>query len=177
MIWELFLVFIKVGLLSFGGGYAVIPMIQHEAIAGGWLSEMEFQEVVSIAGMSPGPVATNTATLLGYRVSGMEGAIAATLGMVLPSFILIIMISIFFYRVRDSKWMKTVFYGLRPVIAGLIAYAAIHFGFMGNSDTFFTWQTFGTVIIVVIALFGLVKHKMHPLTIIVASGILGVAFF
>lgn len=177
MIWNLLFTFMKIGLLSFGGGYAIIPMIQHEAMTGGWLSEMEFQEVVSIAGMAPGPVATNSATLIGYRVAGMGGAIASTVGMILPSLILIIVISIFFYRVRDSKWIKTLFYGLRPVITGLIAYAAIRFGFMGKEHAFLTWQTLGTLIIVFVALYGLVKNKLHPLTIIVASGILGVVFF
>ncbi len=177
MIWNLLFAFIKIGFLSFGGGYAIIPMIQHEAIQGDWLSEMEFQEVVSIAGMAPGPVATNSATLIGYRVAGMGGAIAATVGMILPSLLIIIVLSIFFYRVRDSKWMKSLFYGLRPVITGLIAFAAIRFGFMGKGHEFFTWQTYGTLIIVFLALYGLIKNKLHPLTIIIASGIVGVAFF
>ncbi|OAB47928.1 chromate transporter [Paenibacillus antarcticus] len=177
MIWDLFVTFIKVGLLSFGGGYAIIPMIQHEAITGGWLSEAIFQEVVSIAGMAPGPVATNSATLIGYRVAGIEGAIASTLGMVLPSFVLIILISVFFYQVRNSQWIKASFYGLRPVITGLIAYAAIHFGFMGKDQSFISWQTPITLIIVFAALYSLVKYKLHPLTVIIASGILGIALF
>lgn len=177
MIWDLFITFIKIGFLSFGGGYAIIPMIQHEALEGGWLSEMEFQEVVSIAGMAPGPVATNSATLIGYRISGLEGAIASTLGMIVPSFIIILVVSIFFYRVKDSQWIKTLFYGLRPVITGMIAYAAIRFGFIGKDYALFTWQTLGTLIIVFAALYGLMKYKLHPLTIIVASGIVGVAFF
>lgn len=177
MIWNLLFVFFKIGLLSFGGGYAIIPMIQHEAIKGGWLSELEFQEVVSIAGMAPGPVATNSATLIGYRIAGMEGAIVAALGMILPSLIIAIILSIFFYRLRDSQWMKTIFYGLRPVITGLIVFAAIRFGFMGQEHNFLTWQTFGTLIIVCVSLYGLMKIKLHPLTVIVGSGILGVAFF
>ncbi|KUP22543.1 chromate transporter [Paenibacillus sp. DMB5] len=177
MIWNLFLIFIKIGLLSFGGGYAIIPMIQHEAIKGGWLSEMEFQEVVSIAGMAPGPVATNSATLIGYRAAGMGGAVAASLGMILPSLLIIILLSVFFYRVRNSQWMKSLFYGLRPVITGLIAFAAIRFGVMGKGYSLFTWQTLGTLIIVSAALYSLMKIKLHPLTIIVGSGILGIAFF
>lgn len=177
MIWNLFFIFIKIGLLSFGGGYAIIPIVQHEAMSGGWLSEKEFQEVVSIAGMSPGPVATNSATLIGYRVAGIEGAIVSTLGMILPSLIIIIVISIFFYRVRDSQWIKTLFYGLRPVITGLIAYAAIRFGLNSVEQALISWQTIGTLIIVFAALYGLMKYKLHPFTIIVASGILGVAFF
>lgn len=177
MIWDLFFTFIKIGLLSFGGGYAIIPMIQHEAITRGWLSESEFQEIVSIAGMAPGPVATNSATLIGNRVAGIEGAIVSTVGMVLPSLILIIFISVFFYRVRNSKWIKASFYGLRPVITGLISYAAIHFGFMSKDQSFFSWQTPVTLIIVFTALYGLIKYKLHPLAIIIASGILGIALF
>ncbi|MHA0857757.1 chromate transporter [Paenibacillus sp. CMAA1364] len=177
MLWELFITFIKIGFLSFGGGYAIIPMIQHEAVGGGWLSQMDFQEIVSIAGMAPGPVATNSATLIGYRIAGFQGALASTLGIVLPSLIVIVMISMFFYRVKDSHWIKVMFYGLRPVITGLIAYAAIHFGFMGKDQPFFTWPTLMTFIIVFAALYGLIKYKLHPLTIIVASGILGIALF
>ena len=177
MVWNLFLVFMKIGLLSFGGGYAIIPMIQHEALGSGWLSETEFQEVVAIAGMAPGPIATNSATLIGSRVAGLEGAIAATLGMILPSLIIIIALSIFIFRVKDKGWIKKLFYGLRPVITGLIAYAAIRFGFMGKEHAFLTWQTLGTFIIVLVALYGLIKNKLHPLTIIAASGILGIAFF
>lgn len=101
----------------------------------------------------------------------------STLGIVLPSLIIIIVISIFFYRVRDSGWIKTLFYGLRPVITELIAFAAIRFGLNSVEHAFVTWQTIGTLIIVFAALYGLMKYKLHPLTIIVASGILGVAFF
>ncbi|HBS46277.1 MAG TPA: chromate transporter, partial [Paenibacillus sp.] len=75
-------------------------------------------------------------TLIGYRIAGIEGAIVSTLGMVLPSFLIIIVISIFFYRVRDSQWIKTLFYGLRPVITGLIAYAAIRFGLNSVDNVF-----------------------------------------
>ncbi|KGE18812.1 chromate transporter [Paenibacillus wynnii] len=177
MIWDLFLIFFKIGLLSFGGGYAIIPMIEHEALNGRWLLEREFQEVISIAGMSPGPVATNSATLIGYRVAGFGGAVSATFGMILPSLIIIIVISIFFYRVRDSLWMKSTFYGLRPVITGLIAFAAIRLGFMGSKQDILTWESLGILIIIFAALYGLMKFKLHPLTIIVGSGILGIAFF
>lgn len=177
MIWNLFFVFFKIGLLSFGGGYAIIPMIQHEALQGGWLSETEFQETVSIAGMAPGSVATNSATLIGYRVAGTWGAVISTMGMILPSLIIVIVLSILLYRARDNQWIKKMFYGLRPVITGLIIFAAIRFGFMGKEQAFMSWQTLGTLIIVVLGLYGLIKHKLHPLSIIFASGILGIAFF
>ena len=177
MMWELFYSFLKIGLLSFGGGYAVIPMIQHEALAGGWLSDEQFQEVVAIAGMAPGPIATNSATLIGYHTAGIGGAIVSTLGMILPSLVLIIIISAFFFRAKNSKWMKSSFYGLRPIVTGLILYAAIHFGFMGKEQSFFTWQTIATLLISAAALFGIVKYKLHPIAIIVASGLLGIALF
>ncbi|MDQ8737993.1 chromate transporter [Paenibacillus sp. LHD-38] len=85
MLWELFITFLKIGIVSFGGGYAVIPLIQYEVASRGWLESAEYQETISIAGMAPGPIATNSATLVGYKTAGLGGAIMSTLGMVIPS--------------------------------------------------------------------------------------------
>ncbi|MFD1957167.1 chromate transporter [Paenibacillus thailandensis] len=177
MLGELFVVFLKIGLLAFGGGYSVIAMIRHEATARGWLSDADFQNTVSIAGMAPGPVATNSATLVGYETAGIGGAVAATLGIVLPSLLLMIGAAAFLYRIHDSVWVKSSMYGLRPIVTGLILYAAIHFGLTGNGEPFVSWTTFATLAISGGALLALFKYKLHPLAVIAASGVAGIVLF
>ncbi|MBB3111012.1 chromate transporter [Paenibacillus phyllosphaerae] len=175
--WQLFLAFLKIGLLSFGGGYAVIPMIQYESERYGWLPGEEFQRLVALAGMSPGPVATNSATLIGYEAGGLLGAIVATAGIVLPSLVIVIVIAAFFYRMNANIWVKSSFYGLRPIITGLIVYAAIHFGLSNHSDTIYHWSTFATLLIGVLAFLAIVKYKLHPFGVIAGAAILGIVLF
>lgn len=175
--WQLFLAFLKIGFISFGGGYAVIPMIQYEVQQQGWLTTGEFQRIVSLAGMSPGPIATNSATLIGYQAGGMAGAITAAAGMILPSLLIVIIVAAFFYRMNANPWVKSSFYGLRPVITGLIVYAAIHFGFSNQSEAIYHWTTFATLLIGVLAFVAITKYNVHPVAVIVCSGFVGIVLF
>lgn len=177
MLWELLFTFLKIGLVSFGGGYAVIPLIQYEVTGRGWLTSEQLQEAITLAGMAPGPIATNTATLIGYQTKGTLGAIFSTLGMVLPSLIIIIVMAAFFYRVRHNQWVKSSFYGLRPIIAGLIFYAAVHFGFLGQHETDFSWATIGTLVICGASLVLMFKYKLHPFMLILVGGAAGIILF
>ena len=118
--------FISVGLVSFGGGYAVIPVIQKEVTEKA-LTAAEFQQTVALAGMAPGSIATNAATLIGYQSAGYIGAAVSTAGIILPSLVVIVL-SALFYRMRSNPWVQSSLYGLRPVTTGLIVYA-IHFGY------------------------------------------------
>lgn len=169
--------FLQIGFVSFGGGYAMIPVIRHQVLQYGWISEREFSELVALAGMSPGPIAANSATLIGYETAGIGGAVVSTLGMILPSLILIILISSFFYKVQNANWVKATFYGLKPVVTGMIVYAAIHFGIPNDGFGLLSWQTAGTLIIIVLCIVALLKYRMHPLAVIALSGLLGIAFF
>lgn len=177
MLWELFITFLKIGFVSFGGGYAVIPLIQYEVDAHGWLGHNEYLEAVSLAGMAPGPIATNSATLIGYKTAGLAGAIMSTLGMILPSLIAVVLLAAVFYRLRWTMWFRSTFYGLRPIITGLIIYAAIHFGFLNGKESGFTWTTFTTLAICAGCLYAMYKYKLHPITIIAASGAVGIILF
>ncbi|ALS21730.1 MULTISPECIES: chromate transporter [Paenibacillus] len=177
MLWSLFYVFLQIGFVSFGGGYAMIPVIRHQVLQYGWISEKEFSELVALAGMSPGPIATNSATLIGYKTAGLAGAAVSTLGMILPSLLLIILISAFFYKVQKADWVKATFYGLKPVVTGMIIYAAIHFGIPNGGSGLLSWQTAGTLIIMALCIIALLKYRMHPFAVIVLSGLLGIAFF
>ncbi|MCK9862751.1 chromate transporter [Paenibacillus sp. ATY16] len=175
MIWDLFLTFFKIGFISFGGGYSVIPMIQSKVISHGWMTTAEFQKAVSLAGMAPGPIATNAVTLIGYDTAGIAGAIAACVGIVLPSLLVVIVLSAFFFKLRNNKTMKSLFYGLRPVVTGLIFYAALHFGGFDKPGSY-TWTTGFTLLICAGCLWLLFKYKLHPLTVIAAAGAAGIIF-
>jgi len=177
LLWELFITFLRIGAVSFGGGYAVIPLIHYEVESHGWLMNLEFQELVSLAGMAPGPIATNSATLIGYKTAGLAGAAMTTLGIILPSLIVVIMLSAIFYRLSRNKWVRSMFYGLRPVITALILYAAIRFGFLDAHDTGFTWGTLCTLGISAGCLIMMIRHKVHPIAVIAAAGAAGIILY
>lgn len=173
---QLFWMFLLIGFVSFGGGYAIIPMIEIEVIKQGWMTTQQFTDVIAIASMSPGPIATNGAILVGYQVQGITGAIAAGLGMVIPSLLLVI-IAIFFYRINKNKHVESAFYGLRPIITGLIGYAAIKFAISNHLVDSVTWYSFSLLLIFLLSLFALIKLRLHPALIILMSGILGAAIY
>ncbi|MCR8641669.1 chromate transporter [Paenibacillus sp. N1-5-1-14] len=177
MVFGLFTTFFKIGMLSFGGGYAMLSVIQHEVEVNSWMSMERYTEIVGLAGMAPGPIATNSATLVGYETAGVLGAISSTLGMVLPSLLLIIVMAAFFYKIHHKQWVKATFYGLKPVVTGLIIYAAIHFGMANRQAELLTWHNLGSAIILILAVVGILRYRMHPLPVIVISGLLGIAFF
>ncbi|WP_338553931.1 chromate transporter [Paenibacillus sp. KS-LC4] len=176
MLGELFIVFLKIGCVSFGGGYAVIPIIQYEALSRGWMTQGEFQQAVSLAGMAPGSIATNAATLLGYQSAGITGAIIATAGMVLPSLVLMIVVSAFILRLQNNKWLSASFYGLKPMITGLMVYAAIHFGYP-NDGMLLSWPFAGMLLIVAGSLYLLMRYKLPPFIIIAGAGVVGIILF
>lgn len=177
MLWQLFITFFKVGLLSFGGGYAVIPLVQYEASTNGWIDDGTLQNLMTIAGSAPGPIATNGATLIGYHAAGYAGAIIATLGIVLPSLLIVIVLASFLFRHHHRQWFKSVFYGLRAVVTGLIIYACVTFGFMGEGNTFFSMSTLATIIVAILVFFVVSKWKWHPLLSIILAAIAGMLIF
>lgn len=174
---KLFWTFLIIGLVSFGGGYAMIPVIEIQVSNNGWMTTQEFTDVIAIAGMSPGPIATNSAIFVGYKTAGFLGAVFSALGMVLPSLVIILIIASFFRRVSEHKLVKSAFYGLRPVITGLIIYAAISFAISNNLIGSLSSQTFILLAIYIVALFSLVFLRLHPLLVIVSAGIVGLIVF
>ena len=113
--------FLKIGAFTFGGGYAMIPLIQHEVINHRrWLREGEFVELLTIAQSAPGPIALNTAVFVGYKLRGYRGALAAVLGVVIPSFLIILVVAMFFADMRDNVWVDAAFKGMRPAVVALI---------------------------------------------------------
>ena len=123
---KLFLTFMKIGVVTFGGGYAMIPIIEHEITEKkGWIKEDELLEVVAISETTPGPIAICAATFIGYRVAGVLGAFAATLGVVLPSFTIIYLISLFLREFEQLEVIKYAFFGIRAGVLALLIKAVV----------------------------------------------------
>lgn len=120
-LWEIFWTFLKIGAFTFGGGYAMIPLIQHEVVARHkWLSEREFVDLLTIAQAAPGPISLNTAVFVGYKQLRYLGAFSAILGVVIPSFTIILLVALFFTEMRHNSIVDAAFRGMRPAVVALI---------------------------------------------------------
>lgn len=120
-LWEIFWSFFKIGLFTFGGGYAMIPLIEREVIdRRQWIPSAEFLDLLTLAQSVPGPIAVNTAVFVGYKRAGMRGAAASLLGVVLPSFVIILLIALFFAGIRQNTVVEAAFKGMRPAVVALI---------------------------------------------------------
>ena len=170
---DLFLTFAKVGVCTFGGGYAMLSLIQHEVVDKyHWLSLAEFTDVIAISQMTPGPIGINSATYIGYTVTGnVWGAILATVAVSLPSFLMVLAISVFFAKFRENRYVSAAFTGLRPVTIGLIAAAAL---VLMNGDNFIDYKS----VLIFFAAFVLSwKFNVHPILMICLAGIAGVILY
>lgn len=174
---QLLLTFFKLGLVSFGGGYAMIPIIQSEAEAHRWLDTSQFTDIIAVSAMAPGPIAANSATIIGYKLAGFSGAIISCIGVTLPSILLIIFVGGVFLKYQGHKIMNAIFYGLRPTITGIIAFSAIKFalgnGIIGGSCVI----DVKSFVVMLAAFFTLIKTKFHPAYLILVSGLIGILFF
>lgn len=171
LLMELFLSFFKIGLFSFGGGYAMLPLIKEEVILKhGWLSNAEFIDILAISEMTPGPVAINSATFLGYRVCGVLGSIVATLAVVLPSFIVMSIILHFINKFKDSPYVDYFFVGIRPIVLGLIGAAAVTVAM----DAFVDIKS---VVVAIILFYFVTFKKLNPIYAIILAGITGVILY
>ena len=120
-LWQIFAVFAKIGAFTIGGGYAMIPIIQDEMSRRGWISEEELPDIVALSQSAPGVMAVNISIFAGYRLRGVKGSIAATLGSITPSFCIILAIAMLFTSFKDNPWVVRAFKGIRPVVIALIA--------------------------------------------------------
>lgn len=124
MLFKMFLIFFKIGAFTIGGGYAMIPIIQKEIVdKRKWMDEEKFIDALAVTQASPGPIAVNTSIYVGYELKGIAGAIVATIGTVLPSFLIILLVSYFFEMIRDNMIVAKMFKGIAPVIVALISSA------------------------------------------------------
>lgn len=184
---KLFLTFFKIGAVTFGGGYAMIPLIRDECLSYGWLNENEILNIVAVAESTPGPIAVNMATFVGSTQAGFWGSFVATLGVVLPSFIIILLIASLIKNLLKFKVVQAVLKSIRPVIValilstGLLLFLQILFGYEKiNSSFVLNYQgiiIFEILIIISLVFKLLTKKKPSPILMIVISGLLGVLFF
>jgi len=173
LIWA----YLKIGLFGFGGGYAMLSLIQSEVVDSGWITSQMFTDIVAISQMTPGPIGINSATYIGYVITGsVFGSIAATLAVVLPPFMLVLFASHFISRHKDSAIIKGAFTGLRPVVVGLIASAAL---LLMNSENFgyVTSERLITIAICAASFCIVYFTRIHPILVIVLAGIAGLLIF
>lgn len=174
MLIKLFISFLKIGLFSFGGGYAALPIIQEEVVdLNNWLSLSEFNDLITISQMTPGPIAINSATFVGNRLAGFPGALAATLGCVLPSAIIVGTISYFYKKYKNLDAMTNVLYFLRPAIVSMILIAGVQIlrtAFFDTNAISLANLDYLMVTIFAVSLFVMFKFKTDPIKIMLASG-------
>ena len=170
---NLLIAYLKIGLFGFGGGYAMLSLIQYEVVdKHHWLSLQEFTDVVAISQMTPGPIGINSATYIGYTVTGnVWGSVIATIAVCLPSFLLVLLISFFFARFKKNKYVAAAFTGLRPMTVGLIAAAAL---IMMNGENFIDYKS---VLIFAAAFYLTWRYKVHPILMICMAGVAGVILY
>ena len=175
ILFDLFIVFLKIGIVGFGGCYAILTMIQKELIGLGWMTAGEFGNIAAISQMTPGPIAVNAATYVGYRIGGVWGSVIATFGVTLPSFILVILVAHFILKFKKSKLVEASMKGIRPVTVAFIGSAAIFFAYESFVDLSMPlFISPGPFAIFVMAILASVLLKMDTILIILASAVLGI---
>lgn len=185
---ELFLVFLKIGAVSFGGGYGMISFIQQEVVSRGWLDYDTLWNYIAIAESTPGPIAVNIATFIGSNQAGFMGSLLATLGIVLPAFCIILIIATVFKNFAKNKYVKAAFEGITPVIWGLIISTGLLLVVQclyANYKNFEVAGTFNWHALIIFAIVGvtmivyrLIKKKsMPPIATILVSAVAGMIYF
>ena len=170
---QLLYVYLKVGIFGFGGGYAMLSLIQLEVVdRHHWLTLSEFTDVVAISQMTPGPIGINSATYIGYTVTGsVWGSVIATAAVCLPSFLLVLLISYFFARFRNNRYVNAAFTGLLPASVGLIAAAAL---LLMNRENFVDYKS---LFIFAAAFFLTWRYRVHPILMICLAGLGGLLLY
>ncbi len=174
---KLFWSFFQIGLFSIGGGYAAMPLIQKQVVdINHWLSMGEFVDIITISQMTPGPIAINSATFVGIRITGIGGALVATLGCVLPSCIIVLTIAYFYYKYRQLSLIQGALSGLRPAVVSLIASAGVSIlilTFWDSGVVALDGFDVSALCLFAAALFVLRKWKPNPILIMALSGLAG----
>ena len=185
---QLFFTFLKVGAFAFGGGYAMLSLIGDSVLQYGWMTEEELLNFVGVETVIPGPIAVNMATYVGYEQAGFFGALVATIGVVLPSFILILLVAVFIKNLLKYPPVKSFITSMRPALSGLILSVAITMAltvFFGidsvNTATFFFEPRVFAIFLSIIAISMTWKHfkknEISPILLVVISGLMGAALF
>lgn len=168
--------YLKIGFFGFGGGYAMLSLIQNEVVVQNqWMTNAEFTDIVAISQMTPGPIAINSATYIGYTVAGFWGSVVATTAVCLPALTLMILITRFFLQLRDNRYVKGAIAGMKPVVVGMIGAAALLLMFPKSADgaSFidgWSWALFAVAMVASL-------KKVNPILLIVLGAMAGVAIY
>ncbi len=184
LFWEFF----KTGLFAVGGGMATVPFLSEMAERTGWFTQGMLADMIAVGESTPGPIGVNTATYVGYAVAGIPGGVIATLGLILPSFLIILIVAAFLKAFRTNKYVERVFYGIRPASVGMIAAACVTVMRLSLADTaafaadgkllsLFNWKGLALFALIwtLTNLIGKTK-KLHPIVFIAGSAAAGVIF-
>jgi len=181
---QLFSEFFQIGLFAVGGGMATLPFLQRLGEKTGWFSQQLIADMVAISESTPGPIGVNMATYVGYNVGGLFGGFVATMGLALPSIIIVIILSRYLAKIKGSKYLDYAFYGMRPAVTGLIAAAAVSVMQVAVFNTSL-YKATGVItdfidpkkiIYFLIAFAAIKKFKKHPITYIAISAVVGLVF-
>lgn len=204
LLWSLFTSFFFIGLLSFGGGYVAIPLIQNQIVyLNQWLTPQAFTDIITISQMTPGPIAINAATFVGLKVAGLAGSVVATLACILAPSLIVTLLAKFYFKYRSLKAMKDILTGVRPAVVGLIAAAACQIAllslgsdiprrwflsintmsqpnsFMGDIGRFLGLSGINLAVVVLFILLWVVSRrwKLKPAWVMILAGVAGALFF
>lgn len=181
---QLFFEFFQIGLFAVGGGMATLPFLQRLGEKTGWFSQQLIADMVAISESTPGPIGVNMATYVGFNVAGLFGGVVATLGLAMPSIIIVIILSHYLAKLKGNKYMDYAFYGMRPAVTGLIAAAAISVLQVAVFNTEL-YKATGIItdfvdpkkiIWFALVFFAIKKFKKHPITYIAVSAVVGLIF-
>lgn len=168
--WQLFYIFFKIGSFTFGGGYAMIPLIQKEVVNNkNWIDKNEFIDMLAMAQSAPGVMAINTSIFIGYKIRGFKGSVVAALGTALPSFIIILLIAMVFTNFRTNETVERIFKGIRPAVVALIAAPLYN---MAKSAGV-TWKT---IIIPIVAVLLIAWLGVSPIWVVLAAIVGGIFY-
>lgn len=170
--WLLFKIFLKIGAFTFGGGYVMIPIMQEEFINKlGWMTQSQFIDIIAIAEMTPGVIAVNMATFLGYKISGVPlGGIISTIGVILPSSIIVGALSHYYHKFKGNKILDSIFYYIKYGIPGIVASAA--YGLFNNAI-----KDYYSIIILLATVYLSAIKKINPILIIIGASIIGIILY
>lgn len=181
---DLFLGFLRVGLFAFGGAYGAIPLIRDVVLSYGWLSDEMLTYMIAVSESTPGPIMVNLATYVGNSQAGVLGAILATLAVVLPSFVIILLVTILLKTLLKNKYMQAILRGLKPCVIGIVLATGIWMilnnCFSLNNGFIFEWKPFVLTIVLSAIMFGakpVLKKKVSPILLITISAVLGILVY
>ncbi|MBQ2703579.1 MAG: chromate transporter [Alistipes sp.] len=173
---ELFISYLKIGFFGFGGGYAMLSLIQNEVVVRhGWITAAQFTDIVAVSQITPGPIAINSATYIGYTVAGFWGSVVATLAVSLPSLTIMVLLTRFFFKLRNNRYVAGVVSAMTPVVLGMILSAALLLMFPASSEEAsfidgWSWVLFGATLVGS-------WRKVNPILMILLSAVAGIVIY